>query len=225
MCICRVDQLIRITVCGKLGVPGTILLYGNTAYGRGEVRWKYFKVKHPRLGMSAVQGEVKKMCIHDLPNIFGHRFVEFLTYDERADALVDKPVTCESRADEDAFIIGKCAKNAGLPHRLTNILMFCVCVWSWMVRTIQGDSDNFDQYTEDLRLYAARAFAWAAIWTETQRRNTGEGIDPPPLHTRTYTHADTHQILHFTGGLTNSQMWDVWGEDASLFSTAIAGRH
>ena len=87
----KILYLIRITVCGKLGVTGTILLYGNTAYGRGEVRWKYFKVKHPTLGMSAVQGEVKKMCIHDLPNIFGHRFVLFLTCDERAGALVDKP--------------------------------------------------------------------------------------------------------------------------------------
>ena len=70
-----------------------------------------------------------------------------------------------------------------------------------MVRTIDGDSDKFKtDYLDDLRLYDPRAFAWGSIWKETQRKPTGEDK-----------------------GLTNSQMWAVWGEPASLFSTAMAG--
>ena len=165
-------------MCGRCGVTGTILLFGNTASGRGEVRWKYFKVKTPTLGFSAVQGEVKKICIHDLPTIFGYRFVKFMTADERADALADAPDDID---DEDAFIVDKCAKMAGLPSRLTNILMFCFSLWACIVRTIQGDSDNFDTYTEDLRLFEARVYAWASIWKEMQRRTNDKSIDTSTL--------------------------------------------
>ena len=178
---------------GSLGVTGTILLFGNTASGRGEVRWKYFKVKTPTLGFSAVQGEVKKICIHDLPGIFGYRYVKFMTEDERADAVADAPEDIDPD-DEDSFIIDKCAEMAGMPSRLTNILMFCFFLWSCIVRTIQGDSDNFDTYVEDLRLFEARVYAWASIWKETQRRINGKGS----THSSVLNIPETSQVSHTT---------------------------
>ena len=173
-------------------------MFSNTVHGKGEIRMKYFKVKHPTLGVSSTQGELKKICIGDLPTIYGYRYVKFLTVDERADALMDAPAGI---IDEDSFIVAKCAKTAGLPARTTNILMFCNSMWAAMVRTIDGDSDKFaDNYLEDLRLYDPRALVWGSIWKETQRRPGGTD-----------------------GGLTNSQVWAVWGEPASLYSTAMAG--
>ena len=122
--------------------------------------------------------------------------------DELDDAVEDAPSPIIDRRLKIDYVVLKCARAAGLPHRYTRIKMFCNCIWSDMIRTIAGDSDKFrEQHVEDLRTYGAKSWVWGSIWKETQRkaRDQEEGF------------------------LTPSQMWVVWGEHASLYSTAMAG--
>ena len=60
-----------------------------------------------------------------------------------------------------------------------------------------------DQHVEDVRTFDPKAFAWGSIWKEFQRKKSGKDADD--------------------SGLTNSQMWAIWGETASIHSTAMAG--
>ena len=60
-----------------------------------------------------------------------------------------------------------------------------------------------EEHLEDLRTYDPKGWTWGSIWKETQRKVSVKGENK--------------------GGLTNSQMWAVWGEPSSLFSTAMAG--
>ena len=60
-----------------------------------------------------------------------------------------------------------------------------------------------ESHLEDVRTFDPKAFVWGSIWKEFQRKKSGKDADD--------------------SGLTNSQMWAIWGETASIHSTAMAG--